>query len=118
MSDPQATGPAGPDALRALIDRAFDYRGYVTLSRRDGGKLVGFVYDRGPEHVELFDEAARCRIRLAVDQITDVEFTGEDSAANAQQIWERRKGALEPPDTPAWGEWSARGDRRGARAAW
>jgi nucleoside phosphorylase len=126
MSDPQATGPAGrsrpseQSALSALIDRAFDYRGYVTLSRRDGGKLVGFVYDRGPEHVELFDAAARRRIRLAADQITGVEFTGEDSAAQAQQIWERRKGALEPPDTAPWGDWAEpewrdRGDRRDAR---
>lgn len=115
-SDPQA----GPGELRALIDRAFDYRGYVTLSRRDGGQLVGFVYDRGPEHVELFDEAARSRVRLAVDQITGVEFSGEDSAARAQQIWERRKGALEPADTAAWGEWGepdhgGRGDPRRAR---
>jgi nucleoside phosphorylase len=120
MSDLQATGPAAPGALCALIDRAFDHRGYVTLSRRDGVKLVGFVYDRGPDHVELFDEAARCRIRLAVDQITGVEFTGEDSAAKAQQIWERRKGALEPPDTAVWGEWGEpergdRGDRPAAR---
>jgi adenosylhomocysteine nucleosidase len=117
MGDPQATGPSGPRELRALIDRAFDYRGYVTLSRRDGGPVVGFVYDRGPEHVELFDDAARSRVRLAVDQITGVEFTGEDSAAKAQQIWERRKGALEPPDTAAWGEWGEpeRGDRRPAR---
>ena len=118
MSDLQATGPAGPSELRALIDRAFDHRGYVTLSRRDGLKLVGFVYDHGPEHVELFDEAARCRIRLAVDQITDVEFTGEDSAAKAQEIWERRKGALEPPDTAVWGEWGEPegGDRRAEHA--
>jgi adenosylhomocysteine nucleosidase len=123
MSDPQATGPAAPSELGALIDRASDYRGYVTLSRRDGVKLVGFIYDRGPEHIELFDEAARCRIRLAVDQITGVEFTGEDSAANAHQTWERRKGALEPADAAGWGPWGEsgelergdRGDRHAAR---
>jgi hypothetical protein len=93
MSDPR---------LGALIDRAFDYRGYVTLSRRDGAKLVGFVYNRGPAHVELLDEAAQQRIRLAVDEITDIELTGEDSAAKAQAIWERRHGKLEPPETSAW----------------
>jgi hypothetical protein len=91
--------------LTELIDRAFDYRGYVTLSRRDGVKLVGFVYDRGPAHVELLDETAAHRIRLAVDQIADIELTGEDSAAKAQTIWERRRGTLEPPER------SPRGDR-------
>jgi nucleoside phosphorylase len=96
MSDPRIT---------ELIDRAFDYRGYVTLARRDGAKLVGFVYDRGPAHVELLDETAAHRIRLAVDQIADIELTGEDSAAKAQAIWERRRGALEPPER------APRGDR-------
>jgi adenosylhomocysteine nucleosidase len=90
-----------------LIEQAFDYRGYVTISRRDGSKLVGFVYDRSPAHVEMFDEKASNRIRLAMDDIADVELTGEDVAAKAQQIWERRKGSLEPPETPAWGEWEA-----------
>jgi hypothetical protein len=118
MTGPDEREPI-PGDLRALIDRAFDYRGYVTLARRDGGPVVGFVYDRGPEHVELFDEAARRRVRLAIDQITGVEFTGEDSAARAQQIWERRRGGLEPPDAQrgAWGEWGepATGDRRSTR---
>lgn len=89
-----------PD-VGTLIDQAFDYRGYVTLTRRDGTTLVGFVYDRGPAHVELFDETATQRVRVAVDEIVGVALTGEDSAARAQRIWERRKGALEPSGTPA-----------------
>jgi len=104
-----------PGDLRALIDRAFDYRGYVTLARRDGGPLVGFVYDRGPDHVELFDEAARRRVRLAIDQITGVEFTGDDSAARAQELWERRRGGLEPQDA-AGGEWDEPATGEGRRA--
>ncbi len=94
-----------------LIEQAFDYRGYVTVSRRDGARLVGFIYDRGPAHVEMFDDKAANRIRVAVDEITDVELTGEDLAAKAQQIWERRKGALEPRETPAWGAWEEDGAR-------
>ena len=87
-----------------LIERAFDYRGYVTVVRHDGTKLVGFVYDRSPAHIEMFDEKAATRIRLAVEDIADVELTGEDSAAKAQRIWERRKGALEPPGTSSWAD--------------
>jgi adenosylhomocysteine nucleosidase len=94
--------------LTELIDQAFDYRGFVTLSRRDGSKLVGFVYDRGPDHVELFDEAIQNRIRLALSEITDVELTGEDTAAKAARIWERRKDSLESPETSVWGDWEAR----------
>src|SRR5581483_7609278 len=44
--------------LAELVDRAFDYRGYVTVRRTDGSELVGFVYDRGASHIELFDGSA------------------------------------------------------------
>ena len=29
--------------LLELVEKAFDYRGYVTLRRTDGSELVGFV---------------------------------------------------------------------------
>jgi adenosylhomocysteine nucleosidase len=91
-----------------LIEQAFEYRGYVTVSRRDGSQLVGFIYDRGPTHVDLFDERAVKRIRLPIDDIADIAFTGEDSTAKAQRIWERRRGGLEPRETSAWGDWEER----------
>jgi adenosylhomocysteine nucleosidase len=91
--------------LADLVERAFDYRGYVTVRRNDGSELVGFVYDRGPSHLELFDETATKRVRVDLDQVVDIAFTGEDAARKSQEIWERRKGKLEPRDTPAWGEW-------------
>ena len=94
--------------IASLIERAFDYRGFVTLKRRDGSTLVGYIYDRGPEHVELFDEKAANRIRLALSEIADVVFTGEDIAAKAASSWERRHGKLEPRDTSKWGDWEDR----------
>src|SRR2546426_12261751 len=88
-----------------LVERAFDYRGYITLRRSDGSELVGFVYDRSTTHVELFDEAAAHRVRVPLTEVADIAFTGEDAARKSQQMWERRKGTLEPRDTSAWGEW-------------
>jgi len=95
--------------LSELIDRAFDHRGYVTLQRRDGSTLVGYVYNRGASHLDVLDEAARQRLQIPLSEIADIAFTGEDAARKAQQIWERRKGALEPRDTPAWGGWKESG---------
>jgi adenosylhomocysteine nucleosidase len=89
-----------------LVDRAFDYRGYVTLLRNDGSRLVGFVYDRGASHLDLFDETATRRTRVPLAEIADIAFTGEDAARKSQEIWERRKGRLEPRDTPAHGDWA------------
>jgi adenosylhomocysteine nucleosidase len=88
-----------------LVERAFDYRGYVTVRRTDGSQVVGFLYDRGASHIELFDESATKRFRLDLAEVADIALTGEDAARKSQEIWARRKGTLEPRDTPAWGEW-------------
>jgi adenosylhomocysteine nucleosidase len=95
--------------LAELVERAFDYRGYVTVRRTDGSELVGFVYDRGAAHIELFDETATHRVRVELAEVADIAFTGEDAARKSQEIWERRKGTLEPRDTPAWGDWQDAG---------
>src|SRR5260370_20371508 len=92
-----------------LVQRAFDYRGYVTLRRRDGSELVGFVYERGASHLELFDDTATRRLRVPLAEIADIAFTGEDTAQKSQEIWERRKGRLEPRETPASGDWQESG---------
>jgi len=91
--------------ITELVDRAFDYRGYVTLRRSDGSEVVGYVYDRGPSHVELFDESATRRFRVPLAEIADIAFTGEDTARKSHEIWERRQGTLEPRDAPADGGW-------------
>jgi len=88
-----------------LVERAFDYRGYVTVLRSDGSELVGYLYDRSRTHVDLLDERAQVRTRLPLEEIADLRFTGEDAAARSQEQWERRKGKLEPRETPAHGGW-------------
>lgn len=93
----RTAGGANPSTGRVdeRIARALDHRGFVTLRKRDGSTLVGYVYDRGPAHVELFDEGAVRRIRLSLDDVSDVELSGEDTAASAHVIWERRHRKLD-----------------------
>src|SRR5205814_444284 len=103
-------GTAMTDArLAELVERAFDYRGYVTLRRTDGSELVGFVYDRSASHLDLYDETATRRVRVSLADVADIAFTGDDAARKAQALWERRKGTLEPRETSAWGEWRESG---------
>jgi adenosylhomocysteine nucleosidase len=94
------------ERVAQLVEEALAYRGYVTLRRSDGSRLVGFVYDRGPAHVELFDESATQRMRVPLAEIADIAFTGADTARAAQEIWERRKGTLESRETSAYGDWA------------
>ena len=95
--------------IAQLVDRAFDYRGYVTLRRSDGSVVVGFVYDRGASHLELLDQSATRRMRVPLAEIADIAFTGEDAARKSQEIWERRQGTLESSETPAHGDWGEAG---------
>lgn len=91
-----------------LVERAFDYRGYVTVTCHDGKQVVGFVYDRSDDDVAMIDERAVDHIHLAIDDIADVAFTGEDSAEKARKSWERRRGVPESRETSAWGDWVER----------
>ncbi|TMA23341.1 MAG: hypothetical protein E6J62_11880 [Deltaproteobacteria bacterium] len=102
MNEPFPSEPR----LSELVERAFDYRGYVTVLRSDGSEMIGYLYDRGPAHVDLLDETATRRTRLSRDEIVDIRFTGDDPVRKSQEIWERRKGSLEPRDSPAHGEWA------------
>jgi adenosylhomocysteine nucleosidase len=92
-----------------LVEQAFDYRGYVTVRRTDGSELVGFVFNRGASHLELFDETATRRVRVPIEEVAEILFTGEDTARKSHEMWERRKGTLEPRETPAWGDWQDSG---------
>ena len=51
-----------------VIEHAFDYRGNVTVMRRDGGELVGYLSNRdaaAPEpFVEIIDEEGEGPIRI------------------------------------------------------
>jgi len=95
-------------SISDLVERAFAYRGYVTIAGRDGASRVGFVYDRGPAHLEMYDEAGTERIRISLDDIADIAFTGDDASARAQRAWEKRRGVLESKHTSVWGDFEER----------
>ena len=36
---------AGEEELRVALEKAFDYRGDVTITRKDGSKIEGYLFD-------------------------------------------------------------------------
>jgi hypothetical protein len=85
-----------PERLRAAIDAAFDFRGDVTILRRDGATFAGFVFDR---RAEVTFEASSLRlltpegdrIRIGYPEISEIRFTGRDAAAGRSwENWVRR----------------------------
>ncbi len=84
---------ADPDLLRRALDEAFHYRGDVTITLRNGGKMIdGYLFDR-KEGVDLASSCVRVipndsneRLTISYDQIDAVEFSGKDAAAG--KTWE------------------------------
>jgi hypothetical protein len=72
---------------RAALEKAFDYRGDVTLALKDGSSLVGYVFDRqigaslADSFVRIIPVNQRERIKVAFSDIRTLKFTGKDTAA-------------------------------------
>lgn len=97
---------ATEEELRIALEKAFDYRGDVTLTLKDGGKLEGYVFDRisgaslGASFVRVLPSDGSPRRRVAYADIAALAFTGRDPAAGksweawVRKYWEK-KGAGE-----------------------
>jgi hypothetical protein len=91
--------PLASDAeIRAALEQAFDYRGDVTLTLKDGSRLEGYVFDRrstgpalGEAAVRMFPKDRNEKISISYAQIARLEFTGRDTAAGKSfETWVRK----------------------------
>lgn len=112
MSEAQPQTPfegwaPGPDVpLAEVIDHAFDYRGNVTVERRDGAELSGYLSNRDARarepFVQMFDMAGEGPITIPYREIRAIRFTGKDTAAgNSYAAWLERKAAAKAEGRPA-----------------
>jgi hypothetical protein len=86
----------GEVSLEEVVERAFDYRGDVTVVRRDTTELVGYLFNRNAEvrepFVQLFDRAGDGPFTIRYADILTIRFTGKDTAAGkSYEAWLRRK---------------------------
>jgi hypothetical protein len=83
---------AAPEDLRAALERAFDYRGDVLITRKDGTKIEGYVFDRrtgsalANSFVRLLPKDGSPKVSVSYEDIAALAFTGRDMAAG--KSWE------------------------------
>jgi hypothetical protein len=91
--------------IRAVIEKAFDYRGDVTITRKnkhkDDSQITGYLFDRriGPtleSSVVRLLLASGERPTVPYSEIAAIAFTGRDTAAGksyeawVKKYWEKR----------------------------
>lgn len=98
--------------LRAALEQAFDYRGDVTITRKDGSRVEGYIFDRrngaalAESVVRLIPKDSPQKISIPYSDIAALAFTGRDTAASksweawVRKDWEKKAAgkhiALEP----------------------
>ncbi|HEX2482547.1 MAG TPA: hypothetical protein VHQ69_11755 [Methylomirabilota bacterium] len=84
--------------LARIVELAFDYRGNITVVRRDGTELEGYVFNRDSEaltpYLEMFDTDGGGPHRVPYAEVRTIHFTGKDTAAGkSYAAWLARKQA-------------------------
>jgi len=83
---------ASEDEIRAALEKAFDYRGDVSITLKSGEKVEGYIFDRRTgtslfdSIVRLFPKAGNQKISISYAEIAALAFTGKDTAAG--KSWE------------------------------
>jgi hypothetical protein len=83
---------ATDDEIRVALEKAFDYRGDVTITRKDGTKIEGYLFDRRTgatlkdSVVRLYPRNSNEKVSIAYADIAALAFTGRDTAAG--KSWE------------------------------
>jgi hypothetical protein len=83
---------ATSEELREALEQAFDYRGDVLVTRKDGSKVEGYIFDRKTgktvtdSFVRLLPKDGSPRTKIAYSDIAALAFTGRDMAAG--KSWE------------------------------
>ncbi len=83
---------ADEQEIREALEKAFDYRGDVSITRKDGGKVEGYVYDRrqgetlAASLVRILPADGSPRQSIPFSEIASLSFSGRDPAAG--KSWE------------------------------
>ena len=93
---------ATEEEIRVALEKAFDYRGDVTITRKDGSKIEGYLFDRRTAAtlkdsvVRLYPKDSNEKISVPYADIAALAFTGRDTAAGksyeawVKKYWEKR----------------------------
>jgi hypothetical protein len=88
---------ATEEELRIALEKAFDYRGDVTLTLKDNSKIEGYIFDRiagktlTTSFARLLTKDANQKLKVSYANIAALSFSGRDTAAGKSwEAWVRK----------------------------
>lgn len=85
------------EEVRAALEKAFDYRGDVKITRKDGTTVDGYLYDRrsaktlAESIVRLLPSDGSPRVNIAYSEVAALRFSDRDPAAGKSwEAWVRK----------------------------
>jgi len=92
--------------IRDVLEKAFDYRGDITVTRKDGSTVEGYLYDRR-NAATLEESVIRLmptpkpgtpheRVNISYADVVGLKFSGRDTAAGktfdawVKKYWEKK----------------------------
>jgi hypothetical protein len=93
---------ATDEEVRDALEKAFDYRGDITITRKDGSAVEGYVFDRrtgatlAASQVRMLLPGTSQKISIPYSEIAALTFSGRDTAAGksfdawVKKYWEKR----------------------------
>jgi len=83
--------------LRGALEKAFDYRGDVAITKKDGSKIDGYIFDRvtgvnlETSFIRVLPRDSNQRVKISYAEIAALVFSGRDPAAGKSwEAWVRK----------------------------
>lgn len=88
---------ASEDEIRSALEKAFDYRGDIAITLKDGSKIEGYIFDRvegrtlSSSFVRVLPKDSNQRVKISYADIAALAFSGRDPAAGKSwEAWVRK----------------------------
>ena len=90
------------EELRQALEKAFDFRGDVSITRKDGSRIEGYIFDRrsgktlADSAVRLFPKDSSQKVSIPYSEIAALAFSQRDPAAGksweawVKKYWEKK----------------------------
>ena len=93
---------ASESDVREALEKAFDYRGDITVTKKDGTQVQGYLFDRrtganlADSYIRIIPTGVATKVNIAYADVAALAFTGRDTAAGktfeawVKKYWEKK----------------------------